>query len=271
MSLIGVATARRVTQPVTGSRGPARVLERNVRAYRRTWLILASGFFEPVLYLLGIGVGVGALVGDLPGPGGEPIAYDQFVAPAMLVTAAMTGAVADTTFNFFIKLKYGHTYDAMLATPLRARDVAYGEVSWALIRGALYAAAFLIVMLAFGLVPAWSGVLALPVAMLVGFAFAGVGLAATTFMRSFVDFDFIQLAIMPLFLFSATFFPLSRYPDLLATVVQITPLYQGVALSRASVLGELHVGLLWHVLYLAIMGWIGVQVATRRLHRLLLP
>lgn len=271
MSVVTLTTARRLARPGIGSLRPTRVVERNVRAYRRTWLILASGFFEPVLYLLAIGVGVGELVGDLPGPGSEPLAYDQFVAPAMLVSAAMTGAVADTTFNFFVKLHYGHTYDAMLATPLRARDVAYGEVSWALIRGALYAAAFLIVMAAFGLVPSWWGVLTVPVALLVGFAFAGVGLAATTFMRSFVDFDFVQLAIMPLFLFSATFFPLDRYPAALETVVQISPLYQGVALSRAAVLGDLHLSMVWHVVYLAAMGWIGVQIATRRLHKLLLP
>jgi lipooligosaccharide transport system permease protein len=271
VSVLTFAAERQLRPTITPARGSARVIERNARAYRRGWLILASGFFEPVLYLLAIGLGVGALVGDLPGPGGEPIAYEQFVAPAMLVSAAMTGAVADTTFNFFVKLKYGRTYDAMLATPLSARDVALGEVGWALIRGALYAAAFLIVMAAFGLTPSWWAILTVPVALLVGFAFAGVGLAATTFMRSFVDFDFVQLAIMPLFLFSATFFPLERYPAALASIVQITPLYQGVALSRAAVLGDLHLGLLWHVLYLTAMGWIGVRIATRRIDRLLLP
>ena len=103
------------------ARRPVRIVERNALAYRRIWYVFLTGFAEPVLYLLSIGVGVGRLVGDLPGPGGHPVPYQTFVAPGLLAAAAMNGAIFDTTFNFFVKFKYAHTYDAMLATPLTRR------------------------------------------------------------------------------------------------------------------------------------------------------
>ena len=97
-------------------RRSASMVERNVATLRSAyWVVMVTGFLEPVLFLLSIGLGVGELVGDLPGPHGQPIAYDQFVAPGMLAAAAMNGAILDTTYNFFVKFKYAHTYDAMLA------------------------------------------------------------------------------------------------------------------------------------------------------------
>jgi lipooligosaccharide transport system permease protein len=248
-----------------------RVVERNTLAYRRMWLAFITGLVEPLLYLLSIGIGVGGLVGKVPGPGGQPIPYDQFVAPGLMAAAAMNGAVLDTTFNFFFKFKYARSFDAMLATPLRATDVALGELSWALLRGSIYAAAFLVTMALFGLVASPWGILCLPAAMLIGFAFAGAGMAATTFMRSFVDFDYVNLALIPLFLFSATFFPLSRYPTVLQWLIQVTPLYQGVVLVRSLAFGDLSWTLLLHAAYLVAMGLVGVRVAGRRLGRLLQP
>jgi lipooligosaccharide transport system permease protein len=120
-------------------------------------------------------------------------------------------------------------------------------------------------------VPSAWGVLALPGAVLIGFAFAGIGLASTTFMRSFVDFDYVNLALVPMFLLSATFFPLERYPDALEVVVQLTPLYQGVALERSLILGVVEWGLLLHVAYLLSMGAVGIVLAVRRLRPLLQP
>ena len=253
------------------TRRPVRIVERNALAYRRIWYVFLTGFAEPVLYLLSIGVGVGHLVGDLPGPGGHPVAYQTFVAPGLLASAAMNGAIFDTTFNFFVKFKYMHTYDAMLATPLHVGEVATGEVVWALLRGTIYATGFLVTMLVLGLVESAWAVLAVPAAVLIGLGFAGAGLAATTWMRSFIDFDYVNLAIVPLFLFSATFFPLSRYPHALAWVVRCTPLYQGVALERGLVLGDIRWTLLVHAAYLGVMGWIGIRVAAARLGRLLQP
>jgi lipooligosaccharide transport system permease protein len=261
----------RVSPPaLLGSRRARRLVERNVMVYRRAWVIIVSGFFEPLFYLLSIGVGIGKLVGRIPGPGGHPIAYPTFVAPALLASSAMNGAVYESTMNIFFKLKFDKVYDAILATPLTIGDVALGEITWALIRGFLYATVFLGVMVALGDVASAWAILALPAAVLVGFAFAAVGTAATSFMRSIQDFDFIQLAILPLFLFSATFYPLSTYPRWLQLVVQCSPLFQGVALIRGLTLGRLGPELLVHAGYLAIMGLLGLRVASRRLGKLLL-
>jgi lipooligosaccharide transport system permease protein len=250
---------------------PVRIVERNALAYRRIWYVFLTGFAEPVLYLLSIGVGVGELVGDLPGPGGRSVPYEKFVAPGLLAAAAMNGAIFDTTFNFFVKFKYMHTYDAMLASPLQVDEVATGEVVWALLRGTIYATGFLVTMLVLGLLESGWAVLAIPAAVLIGLGFAGAGLAATTWMRSFIDFDYVNLAIVPLFLFSATFFPLSRYPDALSWVVRCTPLYQGVALERGLVLGDIRWTLLLNATYLGVMGWVGIRIAAARLGRLLQP
>jgi lipooligosaccharide transport system permease protein len=248
-----------------------RVVERQLRVYRHYWLMLASGFVEPFLFLGSIGVGVGRLVDTLPGPGGHAVSYAAFVAPGLLATAAMNGAAIDTTFGFFINYKYGHAYDAMLATPIRVVDVAAGEVTWALMRGSAYSTAFLAAMAGFGLVRSPWALLALPVAVLIGAAFAATGLAATTWMRSFVDFDLVNLALVPLFLFSAVFFPITRYPGWLQEVVRLTPLYQGVELERGLVLGAVDWSMLAHAAYLVAMAVAGLAVASRRLHRLLQP
>lgn len=249
---------------------PWRLVERNVLAYRRIWYIFLSGFAEPLLFLLSIGIGVGKLVGDL-NVGGHLVPYRTFVAPGLLAIAAMTGSLLDTTFNFFFKMKYAHTYDGVLASPLSPRDVASGEITWALMRGAVYSAAFLLTMLAFGDLKSWWSVLALPGAVLIGYGFAGVGLAATTYIRSFVDFDYVNMAMIPLFLFSATFFPLAQYPAGLQAVVRCTPLYQGVVLERSLVIGDLHWTLLFHAAYLAIMGLVGLRIAAHRIGLLLQP
>lgn len=250
---------------------PLHVIERNALAYRRMWVTFLTGFAEPFLYLVSIGIGVGRLVGDVAAPDGRMVPYDAFVAPGLLAAAAMNGSVFDTTFNFFFKFKYAKTFDAMLATPLGVGDVAVGELGWALLRGTMYAAAFLVTMAALGLVQSGWAVLGLPVAMLIGFGFAGAGMAATTWMRSFVDFDKVNLVTIPLFLFSATFFPLSRYPDAMEWVVAVTPLYQGVALVRAVTLGDLGWALLVHAAYLVVMGAIGLRITAVRLGRLLQP
>jgi lipooligosaccharide transport system permease protein len=255
---------------ILGGSGSAHLIERHARAYRHTWIMLASGFFEPLFYLLSIGIGIGALVGHVTGPGGRLIGFTSFVAPALLATSSMNGAMFDSTFNVFFRLKYAKLYDSALATPMRSGDVALGEIGWALIRGGLYAVAFMIVMLAMGLVHSAWAVLAIPTALLIGFAFAGAGMAATTFIRSWLDFEFITLATLPMFLFSATFYPLSVYPRPIQYLVDCTPLYQGIALLRGLTLGYVGPGMLWHVLYLALMGIAGLALAGRRISRLLL-
>ena len=253
-----------------GSRRSLRLVERNLYVYRHGWLVILSGFFEPLFYLLGIGFGIGALVGTVVGPGGQEISYQLFVAPALLASAAMNGAINESTFNFFFKLNYDKVFVAILATPLSSGDIAVGELTWALIRGGLYAIGFLAVMLVLGLVVSPWIVLALPAALLVGFAFGAVGMAATSFMKTWQDFDLIQLVVLPLFLFSATFYPIETYPEPIRTIVQLTPLYQGVDLIRSLAVGYITPVLLVHVAYLLVMGFAGLFVVSRRLDKLLL-
>ncbi len=252
-----------------GSRRALLLIERNLFVYRRTPMVIVSGFFEPLFYLLSIGLGLGALVGPLH-VGDQLVSYSAFVAPALMASSAMNGAIYDSTFNVFFKLRYAKTYDAILATPVGVGDVALGEIGWALLRGAIYATGFLIVMTALGMVRSPLAILTLPAALLIGFAFGAVGMAATSFMRTWQDFDLVQLVILPLFLFSATFYPLDVYPEGLRVVIQLTPLYHGVALLRDLSLGTLEPAMLGHVAYLAIMGLVGLMVSSRRLARLLL-
>ncbi|MGZ9160707.1 MAG: ABC transporter permease [Candidatus Limnocylindrales bacterium] len=263
-------TALPLTGLLIGSRRSFRLVERNLFVYKHGWLVILSGFFEPLFYLLGIGFGLGALIGTISGPGGQGISYQLFVAPALLASSSMNGAISESTFNFFFKLNYNKTFTSILSTPLSPGDVAVGELIWALIRGGLYAIGFMVVMVVLGLVVSPWVVLAVPAALLVGFAFGAVGMAATSFMKTWQDFDLIQLVILPLFLFSATFYPIETYPEALRVVVQLTPLYQGVDLIRSLTVGAISPILLFQVVYLSVMGIVGLYVVSRRLDKLLL-
>jgi lipooligosaccharide transport system permease protein len=264
------ALLRIATPFMFGSRRSLRLIERNLFVYRHGWMVIVSGFFEPLFYLLSIGFGLGALVGNVPGPGGREISYQLFVAPALLASSSMNGAVMEATLNFFFKLKYQKTFDSILSTPLSVADIALGELGWALIRGALYTLGFVGVMVLLGIgVSPWL-LLTLPAALLISFAFGAVGMAATSFMRSWQDFDLIQLVVLPLFLFSGTFYPVETYPEALRLFVQVTPLYQGVDLLRSLAVGVVGPSAFVHVVYLMVMGVAGLVVVSRRLDRLLL-
>jgi lipooligosaccharide transport system permease protein len=244
------------------------LFERNLLSHRRTWAIIVSGFFEPLFYLLALGYGLGTYVGDVV-IDGEPMDYAAFVAPALLATSAFNGAFYDAT-NIFWKLRYQKVYDAVLATPLGPRDIAVGETAWALFRGLIYAVGFFAVVLALGLLESWWALLALPATVFIGFAFAGAGIAAVTYMRSWQDFDILNLAVLPMFLFSATFFPLSTYPDWLAAIVHATPLYHAVSLLRGLTTGTVGGAQIVDVAYLAVLGLLGAWIASRRISKLLL-
>jgi lipooligosaccharide transport system permease protein len=244
------------------------LIERNVMVYRRTWMILFSGFFEPLFYLFFFVYPLERFIGDVTS-GGEVVEYAAFVAPALLAASAMNGAFYDAT-NVFWKLRYGKVYDAMLSTPVGPKDVAVGETLWAVVRALLYSAAFLIVIALLGLVDSWWGVLALPACFVIGFGFAGAGIAAVTWMRNWKDFDIIQLVMLPMFMFSATFYPISVYPEVLEWVVRCLPLYHGIELIRSLTTGAVGGMQLVNVAYLAIMGLVGMFIASRRIDGLLL-
>ncbi|HEX8934947.1 MAG TPA: ABC transporter permease [Pseudonocardiaceae bacterium] len=251
--------------------GRARMLVvRSALASRSIWLAIVSGFFEPLFFLVAMGQGLGSLVGTVVGPAGQQLSYAAFIAPGLLAASAMNGAVYDATFSFFIKLKYAKLYDAMLATPLGPVDIALGEIGWALLRGGMYSAGFLSVMLAAGLIFSPWALLALPAALFVAFAFAAIGIAATSFMRSWQDFDLVQLVVLPMFLFSATFFPLSVYAPRVRWLVQAFPLYHAVALMRGLTTGVVGWPALGHLAYFVVMAALGLVVASRRLKILLL-
>jgi lipooligosaccharide transport system permease protein len=262
------ALLRIVPPELLAARRPQRMLERSVMVNRRTWLIIFSGFFEPLFYLLSIRIGFGELVGDVT-VGGDVISYADFVAPALMASSAMNGAVYDSTMNVFFKLKHAKLYDSVLSTPLVPADVALGEIGWAVVRGLLYSIAFLVTMWALGMTGSPWVVLAVPICVLIGFAFASVGMACTTFMRSWADFEYVPAVTLPLFLFSATFYPVSSYGDW-GWVVQLSPLYHGVALVRGVDLGQFDWAMLAHVAVLVALSVFGLVIAARRVGKLLL-
>jgi lipooligosaccharide transport system permease protein len=247
-----------------------RLIERHARFYRRLWLVIASGAAEPLFYLLSVGIGIGGLIGMVQGPAGHLVPYREFVAPGLLAVSALNGALNDSTFNVYGRLKFEKLYDSVLATPLGARDVALAEIGWAVVRGILYAVPFLVVMAVMGLIVSPWALLALPVAALIAFATAAAGVALTTYMKSWQDFEYVVLVSVPLFLFSGTFFPLSVYPHVIGLIVEWTPLYQGVATLRDLILGAPSWSLLWRAGYLAAVGAVGLAVAGRRIATLLL-
>jgi lipooligosaccharide transport system permease protein len=241
------------------------LFERNLMVYRRTWLTIVSGFFEPIFYLFALGLGLGHYVGTVNG-----VSYASYIAPALLAASAMNGAVYDGMTNVFWKLRYGKVYDAMLSTPIGPTDVAIGETAWAQFRGLLYASGFVITIAVLGLIHSWWGLLTLPAAMVVGFGFAGLAIGASTFIRSWQDFDTVQLVQLPMFLFSATFYPVSIYPTAIQWFVRISPLYHAIQLVRSLTLGTVGPILLVHAGYLLALGLGGIWLARRRMAGLLL-
>lgn len=234
------------------------------------WVVFFSGFFEPVLYLASMGLGLGALVGDVAGPDGTPVPYGMYLAPALLAVSAMNGAIYDSTWNVFFKLRYAKTYQTMLSTRLGPLDVALGEIAMALLRGLIYAVGFLIVMTVAGLVTSWTALLMIPGALLVALGFASLGMAVTSWLKTFQHMDWIQIVLMPMFLFSATFFPLAVYPEPTQWVIRVFPLWHAVELMRALAVGVLSWATAGHVLYFVVMAGVGVWLAARRLGALFL-
>jgi lipooligosaccharide transport system permease protein len=249
-----------------------RMVQRNLLVYKHVWMVIFSGFFEPVFYLLGIGIGLGSMVPPING-----ISYGAFVAPGLLASSCLNGAISDGFFNIFFKLHYQKTYDGILATPMRVPDVAFGEMMWALGRGSLYAAVFLFVLLVIGestgrpMLLSWSAWLAWPAAVLSAASFSAMALCLTTLARKIQDFDMVMgLLVMPMFLFSGIFVPLERFPAVVQWIMRVTPLYHAVGLLRQLTTGAVEITIAGHVAYLVIGGIVAFSVAMYRLERALI-
>ena len=239
--------------------------------YRHQWIIIFSGVFEPIFYLIGIGLGIGAIAGPLTLADGRQVAYVAYVAPALLATAAMNGAVFETIFNVFFKLNYAKTYEGVLATPMGITEIAIGEMLWALMRAALYAVAMFVIMLVTGMILSPWGVLMVPVALLVADAFAAAGLAGTAYLRTVNDFDVpMGLIVMPMFLFSGTFFPIQIYPEWVQVLVQLTPLYHAINLIRGLSTGLISLAQAWDFVYLLAFFAISMTIAMRQMEKRLI-
>jgi lipooligosaccharide transport system permease protein len=247
-----------------------RLVERNVLVYRHQWIVILSGVMEPVFYLFGIGLGLGGLIQGVPLPDGRTISYAAYVAPALLATAAMNGAVFETIFNVFFRLNYAKTYDGILATPMGITEIALGEMMWALLRSTLYAVSMLLLMWAMGLILSPWAILAFPAALFISAAFAAAGLAGTSFLRTVQDFDIpMGLIVQPMFLFSGTFFPITVYPLPIQLFMQLTPLYHSISLIRGLSIGSVGLNQLWDFVYLlgffVLMMWIAMHRMEKRL------
>ncbi|MEC5190278.1 MULTISPECIES: ABC transporter permease [unclassified Arthrobacter] len=253
------------------SRNVRAVVARGLMATKSSnWMLMVSGFFEPVLYLISMGVGLGAVVGNVAGPGGEPISYAAYIAPALLAVSAMNGAVYDSTWNVFFKMNFARLYQSMLYTSLGPIDVALGEIFLALLRGLLYATGFTAVMGVMGLITTPWAVLLIPAAVLIAFGFASFGMGITSFMKTFQQMDWINFVMLPMFLFSATFYPLSVYPQAVQWFIQAMPLWHGVELLRQISVGAFTPATALHVGYYLAMIVLGLTLTTGRLRALFL-
>ena len=244
------------------------IMERAYIAFKSsTWMIVISGFVEPVLFLLSFGYGLKDLVGDIT-VAGQPVGYVAFIAPALLATSAMKGAIYDSTMNVYFKLKHDRLYHGMLATSLGPMDVALGEISWALLRGLSYSIGFMAIVAPLGLIPSMWGILAIPAAVLIAFGFASFGMAVTSYMKSFQQLEIVNVVLLPMFLFSGSFYPLDVFPEWLQTVIRIFPLAHAIDLVRSLTLGNISWALAGHAMYFVVMIVIGLFFTTRRLNAL---
>ena len=244
------------------------IMERAYIAFKSsTWMIVISGFVEPVLFLLSFGYGLKDLVGDIT-VAGQPIGYVAFIAPALLATSAMNGAIYDSTMNVYFKLKHDRIYHGMLATSLGPMDVALGEIGWALLRGLSYAIGFMAIVAPLGLIPSAWGILAIPAAVLIAFGFASFGMAVTSYMKSWQQLEIVNIVLLPMFLFSGSFYPLSVFPEWLQTIIRLFPLAHAIDLVRGLTLGNISWALVGHAMYFVVMIVVGLFFTTKRLNAL---
>ncbi len=258
------------SRPIPGLlAGISRRFEHNLIAYRRMWVTLASGVIEPLMYLLGMGYGMGAIIGDLEFRN-RLVTYAAFIAPGLMASSAMNGALFDTTYNFYFKLRETRQFDGLLVTPLTMGGLIGGELLWAVARGAIYSGFFVLTLIGLDLAEPLDALAAWPATLLTGWAFGAVGATLTSYARAWTDFDMMDLVVQPMFLASTAFFPLAVFPEWAQPIVWATPLFHAVDLTRSLALGTAGWADVVHVAYLVAIGLGFGWLARRRLNRLLL-
>lgn len=251
-----------------------RVVEGYARTYRRTWKGTAvTTFVSPVLFLAAMGLGLGTLVDRGGGAAVPAETYLAFLAPGLLAASAMQTAATDTTWPVMAGIKWLKTYDAALATPVSPSDLMAGHLGWVLVRVTFASVVFAAVMVAFGAAgPLGAAVAVLPAA-LTGLAFASLITAFTASRKNeYALASLFRFGVVPLFLFSGTFFPLEQVPELLRPIAYVTPLWHGVELTRAAALGGAPaLPALVHVAVLVACAAAGFPLAVRALTRRMTP
>lgn len=248
-----------------------RALERELRIYRRMWRGSAfTAFLAPALYLTAMGLGLGSLVDENSGDV-EGLSYLVFVTPGLLVATAMQLAASDSLWPILGGLKWLRTFHGQAATPLGPGDILTGLLAFTGFRALLSAVVFLVVAAALGGVVAWTAPFAALAAVLTALAFAAPFAAFSSTQETDIGFSIVmRLVVLPLFLFSGTFFPVSQLPGWLQPLAWLSPLWHGVELARAATTGQGDALLLAiHALVLCgviLAGWrIGVGTFTKRL------
>lgn len=249
-----------------------RVVEYGARVYRRTWRgSVISTFLNPVLYLLAMGVGLGKLVDQGSGSSDLAIPYLTFLAPGLLAATAMQTAAGDASYPVMAGIKWRKTFHAALATPIRVGDLVAGHLGWVTIRVTFVSVVYAAIMTAFGATSPLQGLLAVPPAVLTGAAFAAAVTAYTARLKDETGLSTLfRFGIVPLFLFSGTFFPISQLPDLVEPLAYATPLFHGVSLCRGLALGlpfEAHwaISVAYLAAWVAAGAWLSLRVMRRRL------
>lgn len=251
-----------------------RVFEAEARVYRRTWRgSVFSSFLNPVLYLLAMGVGLGTLVdANLPA-GLEGVSYLTYLAPGLLVATAMQTGAGEGSWKVMAGIKWQQTWKARIATPIGIRGLLYGHILWSSARVLMVSVIFAVVMTAFRVAPVLESLLAVGPALLVGISMAALTTAFTTHLEEPTGLPlYFRFVVVPMFLFSGAFFPIEQLPNWLQPVAYITPMYHGVEMARAIVVGASPAVAPWaSILYLLALTGVGVIVALSPLTRKLTP
>ena len=241
-----------------------RVWQRNFTVYTKLYRSsITLNFIEPMLYLLGMGMGIGGLVQQVNG-----MSYVEFIAPGLIASSSMFAATFECTYNTYIRMVHQKTFDAILATPVSSTELVMGEMLWGASQSVLYGVIIIIVLVGFGLVHSSLILLSIPMLFVSGMLFAAIGIIFASVIPVIYYFNYyFTLFITPMFLFSGIFFPLEQMPEALRGVAFFTPLYHLVNITRGTAMG----GLPWaDALWLGVVTSALIPYAVRRMSRRLM-